>query len=124
MQNTLLNEPVHNCGDSKRTGFTVVLRYLHSANSIGNVPVQLPLNMGDQSIFAPFVQIANCLVIHTRRPTATVLSDIPVCQFDVFGAFYQFHEIAEPLSLDTFGIQFVKNRLHIVVFGIADFLFL
>ena len=82
------------------------------------------LNMGDQSIFVPFVQIAYCLVIHTSRPTAAVLSDISICQFDVFGAFYQFHKIAEPLSLDTCGIQFIKNKLHIVVFGVADFLFL
>ena len=124
MQNTLLNEPVHNCGDSKGTGFTVILGYFHSADSIRNIPVQLTLNMGDQSIFVPFVQIAYCLVIHTSRPTAAVLSDISICQFDVFGAFYQFHKIAEPLSLDTCGIQFIENKLHIVVFGVADFLFL
>lgn len=72
----------------------------------------------------PFIQIAYCLVIHTRRPTAAVLSDIPICQLDVFRAFYQFHKIAEPLPLDTCGIQFVKNKLHIVVFRVADFLFL
>ena len=56
--------------------------------------------------------------------TAAVLSDISVGQLDVFGAFYQFHKIAEPLPLDTCGIQFVKNKLHIVVFRVADFLFL
>ena len=124
MQNTLLNEPVHNRGDSEGTGFPVILWDFHSADSIGNIPVQLTLNMGDQSIFVPFVQIAYCLVIHTNRSTAAVLSDIPICQFDVFRAFYQVHKIAESLSLNTCGIQFVKNRLHIVVFGVADFLFL
>ena len=124
MQNTLLNEPVHNRRDSEGTGFTVVLWYLNSPDGIWNIPVQLSLNMGNQSIFVPFVQIAYCLVIHTRRSTAAVLSDIPVCQLDVFGTLYQFHQIAEPLPLDTCGIQFVKNELHIVVFGVADFLFL
>lgn len=88
MQNTLLNEPVHNRRDSKGAGFTVVLWYLNSADSIRNIPVQLTLNMGDQSIFVPFVQIAYCLIIHTRRSTAAVLSDISVGQLDVFGAFY------------------------------------
>ena len=124
MQNTLLNEPVHNRGYSEGTGFSVILWYFHSADSIRNIPVQLALNMGDQSIFVPFVQIAYCLIIYTRRPNAAVLSDISLCQLDVFRAFYQFHKIAEPLPLDTCGIQFVKSELHIVVFGIADFLFL
>ena len=80
--------------------------------------------MGDQGIFVPFVQIAYCLVIHPRRPTAAVLSDISICQFNVFRAFYQFHKVAEPLSLDTCSIQFIENELHIVVFGVANFLFL
>ena len=124
MQNTLLNEPVHNRGDSEGTGFPVILGYFHSADGVRNIPVQLMLNMGDQSIFVPFVQIAYCLVIHTSRPTAAVLSDISICQFDVFGALYQFYKIAELLSRDTCGIQFIENKLHIVVFGVADFLFL
>lgn len=62
-----------------------------------------------QTLPKPFVQIAYCLVIHTSRPTIAVLTDISICQFDVFGTFYQFHKIAEPLSLDTCGIQFVKT---------------
>ena len=124
MQNTLLNEPVHNRGYSEGTGFPVILWYFHSTDSIGNIPVQLTLNMGDQGIFVPFVQIAYCLVIHTSRPTAAVLSDISICQFNVFRAFYQFHKVVVPLSLDTCGIQFIENELHIVVFGVADFLFL
>ena len=88
MQNTLLNEPVHNRGYSKGAGFPVVLWYLNSADSIRNIPVQLALNMGDQSIFVPFVQIAYCLIIHTRRSTAAVPSEISEGQLDVFVEFY------------------------------------
>ena len=84
MQNTLLNEPVHNRGYSEGTSFPVILWYFHSTDSIGNIPVQLALNMGNQGIFVPLVQIAYCFIIHTRRSTAAVLSDISVGQLDVF----------------------------------------
>ena len=80
--------------------------------------------MVNQCSFVPLVQIAYCLVVHTRRSTAAVLANVPVCQLDIFRALYQFHQMAKPLPLDTRCIQFVKNELHIVVFSVADFLFL
>ena len=82
------------------------------------------LNMRYELVIVPLIQIAYCLVIHTCRFTSAILSDVSICEFNVFGLFYEFHKIAKPLALYTICVQFIKQELHIIIFGVADFLFL
>ena len=91
LQDTLLDKPVHNCGDTQWASFSVVLWDFHSADGVWNIPVQLPLDVVNQGWFFPLVQIAYCFVIHTCRFTAAVLPHVPICQLDIFRPAYKLH---------------------------------
>ena len=104
LENTLLNQSVVNCGDSKWSHFTVLLGDFHSPDFMRLVVVQALSHILDNLFVCQFGEVINIFGINSRRFATAVFLEGSVCQFNILAVC----------------VQFVQYALEVVIFGIPQ----
>ena len=120
LENTLLNQSVVNCGDSKWSHFTVLLGDFHSPDFMRLVVVQALSHILANLFVCQFGEVINIFGINSRRFATAVFLEGSVCQFNILRQTYQFHQVGECLPILAVCVQFVQYALEVVIFGIPQ----
>ena len=79
LQDTLLNQPVHNRGNTEGTHFPISFGNFLAPDSLRLIPVKFSLYDLNQFRFTHFRQFRNRFAICPRRFAASVLFQISIC---------------------------------------------
>ena len=101
LQHTLLHQPVHDCGNPKRTGFPIPFWYLHPADTLRSVPPEFSLYLIHQLFVSQLFNVVDCLFVCSRCMASWILFQIPICHTDIFRHSYDRNKIAKFFPIHT-----------------------
>jgi hypothetical protein len=122
LQNALLNDSVQYGRNAERSGSSVLFGYLDTSYGLWSVVRQSALHNFNELVSFHFRHISDCVTIHSGRHGSVIAFDIAIREQDIFFAADNFEQAAKVLALFTIGVQLIENPLHIVIFGVAQFL--
>ena len=116
----MLYQPVHNGGNTKRTGFAVAFWYLYPADGLRLIIIQPILHISDKPFGFPFFKMGDGSFVNACGLAPFVFLDVAVGKKNILRTCDKPHQVSKPLGVLAVGIQLIQHILKIIVFNISQ----